>query len=579
LIKKIYILLLVIISANVAMAQYDSKIRRVCRINQDNEVFWNKSLGDLCGPFKQYNLYARDNVSNPYILLTTITDVNITSYIHMNANFPNNKNWDYFIQTLNDCGVVTTISYSDTQNVSSFNLPKSKIAYVTVDIDSEFPVIVWEKNNYPSFWYVDLFNDSPIKAGITDTFYIDKISGGDPKLDSLKYVIAAVDSCTKRWDYLPEDFHYTINLKGSIDTCKNIINLNWTKYIGWSDSIKYYYIYKMLNKSNYYLIDSVSNSITNYSIKTTTNEIVDYYVAALNSVHLNYRSSSNNVSFITGDRNSKQDLKINYVTLDNNININIGFNTSSDLSSINILKSTDAQNYSIFKTISNSKSPINIEDLTEQGNRRVYYYLVSKNSCGIFADTTAISSNIILENFQGIGENNLWWNKYSTWNSGVEKYIIYRETRLNEVITKPFYQKSNTVDSNYTDNVMGEDLSIEKLCYKIIAVENISGYTSTSNSVCMVGGLTVYFPNGIVSKSNSSNFKPVGVFIDYSKSKMNIYNRWGVLVKEINDLNIGWDLTDSNNNLAEMETYLYEARIIGLNGKEIIKSGSVTIIR
>lgn len=561
------------------MAQYDSKIRRVCRINKDNEVFWNKSLGDICGPFKQYNIYARDNVSNPYIKLTTITDANITNYIHMNANFPSNKNWDYFIETFNDCGVVTTISYSDTQNVASFSLPKSKIAYVTVDIDSEFPVIVWEKNNYPSFWYVDMFNDSPIKAGITDTFYIDKISGGDPKSNSLKYVIAAVDSCTKRWDYLPEDFHYTINLKGSIDTCKNIINLNWTKYIGWSDSIKYYYIYKMLNKSNYYLIDSVSNSTTNYSIKTTTNEIVDYYVAAVNSVHLNYRSSSNNVSFITGDRNSKQDLKINYVTLDNNININIGFNTSSDLSSINILKSSDAQNYSIFKTIGNSISPINIEDLTEQGNRRVYYYLVSKNSCGIFADTTPISSNIILENFQGIGENNLWWNKYSTWNSGVEKYIIYRETRINELITKPFYQKGNTFDSNYIDNVMGEDLSIEKLCYKIIAVENISGYTSTSNSICMVGGLTVYFPNGIVSQSNSSNFKPVGVFIDYSKSKMNIYNRWGVLVKEINDLNIGWDLTDSNNNFAEMETYLYEAKIIGLNGKEISKSGTITIIR
>ena len=570
---------MVLISANVATAQYDSKIRRVCRINQDNELFWNKSPGDLCGPFKQYNIYARDNVSNPFVLITTITDVNITNYVHINANFPSNKNWEYFIQTYNDCGVVTTIFYSDTQNVASFNLPKSKIAYVTVDIDSEFPVIVWEKNNYPSFWYVDLFNDNPIKTSIADTFYIDKISGGDPKANPLKYVIAAVDSCTKRWDYLPEDFHYTINLKGTIDTCKNIINLNWTKYVGWTESIKYYYIYKMLNKSNYYVIDSVSNLTTNYAVKTNTNETVDYYVAAVNSKYLNYRSSSNNVTFLAGNRNSNQDLKINYITLDDNININIGFNKNSDLSEIIVLKSNDNQNFSIFKNLSKPTLPINIIDLTEQGNKRVYYYLVSKNSCGTYADTTKVSSNILLENLKSMGENKLWWNKYFTWNSGVEKYIIYRETRINEAITKPFIQKGVTLDSSYIDNTKNEDLSIEKLCYKIVATEKITGYTSTSNSVCIVGGLAAYFPNGIISYSNSENFKPIGVFIDYSKSKMNIYNRWGSLIKEINDLKTGWDLTDLNNNFAETETYIYEANIIGLDGKELNKRGTITIIR
>jgi len=335
----------------------------------------------------------------------------------------------------------------------------------------------------------------------------------------------------------------------------------------------------MLNKSNYYLIDSVSNTTTNYSIKTTTNETVDYYVAAVNSKYVNYRSSSNNVSFVTGIRNSNQNLKINYVTLDINININIGFNTSSDLSEINILKSTDAVNYSLYKTLNNNTSPINIIDLTELGYRRAYYYLVSKNSCGIYADTTGVSTNIILETQQGAGESKLWWNKYFTWNNGVEKYLIYRESSINNVITKPFNQKSSTVDSNYIDNIMSEDLSIEKLCYKLIAVENISGFTSMSNSVCVVGGLAVYFPNGVVSISNSSGFRPVGVFIDYSKSKMNIYNRWGLLIKEINDLRVGWDLTDSNNNIAESETYVYEANIVGLDGKEIRKKGTITIIR
>jgi hypothetical protein len=126
-------------------------------------------------------------------------------------------------------------------------LPKSSIAYVTVDIDSELPVIIWEKNSYPSFWYVDLFNDNSIKTSILDTFFIDKVSGGNPKTNPLKYVIAAVDSCTNRWDYITQDFHYTINLKGSIDTCTNSVTINWSQYIGWKDPVSYYYIYKMVN--------------------------------------------------------------------------------------------------------------------------------------------------------------------------------------------------------------------------------------------------------------------------------------------------------------------------------------------
>ena len=572
-IKKLYILLLIIFFSKTIHAQCG--IRRICRSGVNNEIYWNNN-SVFSTPFKEYQIYGRDKTTDPFVLLNTDTNIKNNYFLHLNANVPSNKNWEYFIICLYN---LNGNCITDTQNVASFNLPKSKIAYVTVDIDSEFPVIVWEKNNYPSFWYVDLFNENPIKTSIMDTFYIDKISGGDPKSNSLKYVIAAVDSCTKRWDYLPEDFHYTINLKGSIDTCKNTINLNWTKYVGWADSIKYYYIYKMLNKSNYYVIDSVSNLTTNYIIKTNTNETVDYYVAAVNSKHLNYKSCSNNVTFVTGNRNSNQDLKINYITLDDNINLNIGFNTNSDLSEIIVLKSNDNQNFSIFKNINNPTLPINIIDISEQGNKRVYYYLVSKNSCGIYADTTIVSSNILLENIQSTGENKLWWNKYFTWNSGVDKYIIYRETRVNETITKPYIQKGNTIDSNYIDNINDEDLSKEKLCYKIVAIEKVTGNTSTSNSICIVGGLAAFFPNAIVSHSNSENFKPVGVFIDYSKSKMKIYNRWGILIKEINNLNIGWDLTDLNNGFAETETYVYEANIIGLDGKEINKKGTVTIIR
>lgn len=578
-IKNLYILFLLFITANFAQAQYCSKLRRICRANLNNDIFWNYNQSVPCGTFKEYRIYGRDKTSNPYTLLNNETNQNITNWSHLNANVPSNKNWDYYVETVFNCSGIDNLCYSDTQNVSEFYLPKSKIAYVTVDILTNKPIIVWEQNTFPSFWYIDLFNDNAIKTGVLDTFFIDNITGLNPKSGSLKYVIAAVDSCTKRWDYLPEDYHNTIYHTATIDTCLNRISLNWTKYIGWGNNIKYYYIYKNVNGAGFQLIDSVSNITINYTDKVNSNETIEYYIMAVNNTNDKYKSHSNLVSLVSGKRIANHDLKINYVTLNNFINININYNQLSDIDSIQILKSINNQSYLLFKKIKISNIPLNEIDNNENGNRRVYYYLVSKNSCNQWTDTTNKSSNIYLEQQEEITENKLWWNTYSTWNSGIEKYVIYRETRLNAQIINPFSQRNSGIDTNYKDNINDNTIDGSTLCYKVIGTENISGYTSQSNTVCIVGGMKVYFPNGVIAKNSSNIFKPIGVYIDYKKSRMYIYNRWGKLIKEITDLNIGWDLTDENNNFAETDTYVYNAKMVGLDGKEMNKSGNITIIR
>ena len=578
-IKKLYILLLLFITASIAQAQYCSKLRRICRANLNNDIFWNYNQSVPCGTFKEYRIYGRDKTSNPYTLLNTEINQNITNWSHLNANVPSNKNWDYYIETVFNCSGIDNLCYSDTQNVSEFYLPKSKIAFVSIDIKTNKPFIVWEQNTFPSFWYVDMFNDNAIKTGIIDTFFIDNITGLDPKMGSLKYVIAAVDSCTKRWDYLPEDYHYTIYNTATIDTCFNRVSLNWTKYIGWGNNIKYYYIYKNINGLGFQLVDSVSALTTNYIDKVNSGETIEYYIMAVNTVNEKYKSNSNLVSLVSGKRISNHNLKINYITLNNKINININFNSLSDIDSIQILKSNNNQNFQLYKKIKIMSSPFNDVDINEDGNRRVYYYLVSKNSCNEWTDTSSISGNILLEQKENIVENKLWWNQYSTWNSGVEKYVIYRETRLNAQILNPFSQRYNGLDSFYSDNTTDNTIDGTTLCYKVIGTENTTGYTSESNTVCIVGGMKVYFPDGVIARNQTNVFKPIGVYIDYKKSKMNIYNRWGKLVKEITDLNNGWDLTDENNSFAETDTYVYDAQIIGLDGKQINRSGTITIIR
>lgn len=577
--KKIYIFIFLFFLVNLTKAQYCSKLRRICRNNLDNDVFWNYNQNVPCGTFKEYRVYGRDKTSNPYTLLRTELNTNITNFTHIDANVPSNKNWDYYIETVFNCSGFDNLCYSDTQNVSEFYLTKSTIAYVSVDVTTNRPYIIWERNTFPSFWYVDIFNDNAIKTAIIDTFFIDNTTGLNPKDGSLKYVIAAVDSCTKRWDYIPLDYHYTIHTKGTIDTCLNKVALSWTKYIGWGNNVTYYYIFKNINGLGFKLLDSVSNQVMSYSDKINDNENIEYYIMAVNSSNKNYKSNSNSVVMVSGKRITKHDIQINYVTLNNNLNINISYNSSSDLDSLQILKSHNNSNFLLYKKLKPTNSTITEIDISEDGNRRAFYYLVSKNICNEWIDTSSISSNILLEQQEAVTENKLWWNKYSTWNSGIENYVIYRETRLNDQILSPFSQRYIGIDSSYIDNISDNNIDGSTLCYKVIGTENTSGYTSESNTVCIVGGMKVYFPNGVIVRNESNVFKPIGVYIDYNKSKMYIYNRWGKLVKEITDLNIGWDLTDGNDSFAETDTYVYEAHMIGLDGKQINKSGTITIIR
>lgn len=57
-----------------------------------------------------------------------------------------------------------------------------------------------------------------------------------------------------------------------------------------------------------------------------------------------------------------------------------------------------------------------------------------------------------------------------------------------------------------------------------------------------------------------------------------IYNRWGEIIFETNDINVGWDGTYKGE-AQNMETYIYQAKVRFYNGEFEEKGGSITLIR
>jgi gliding motility-associated-like protein len=102
--------------------------------------------------------------------------------------------------------------------------------------------------------------------------------------------------------------------------------------------------------------------------------------------------------------------------------------------------------------------------------------------------------------------------------------------------------------------------------------------TSYSNIECLNADPIVYFPNAIQINGFNTSFYPKGVFIDYTKSSYQIYNRWGQLVFETDNIQTQWFGT-YNYSVVESEVFAYKATIVGLNGTIKYYDGTIIVLK
>jgi gliding motility-associated-like protein len=87
----------------------------------------------------------------------------------------------------------------------------------------------------------------------------------------------------------------------------------------------------------------------------------------------------------------------------------------------------------------------------------------------------------------------------------------------------------------------------------------------------------VFIPNAFTPNGDGKNdlFKPEG---NIKALDMKIFNQWGELIAENNVVGSGWNGT-SGGKAQPMGVYMYAMKIIMTNGTEVIKKGSVNLLR
>jgi gliding motility-associated-like protein len=90
--------------------------------------------------------------------------------------------------------------------------------------------------------------------------------------------------------------------------------------------------------------------------------------------------------------------------------------------------------------------------------------------------------------------------------------------------------------------------------------------------------ITLYIPNAFSPNGDGKNdsFEAQGTFI--KTFEMYIYDRWGVLVKKMTDINTTWDGTKSGG-IAPEDIYVYKGSASDIFGKFVSFHGQISLIR
>lgn len=583
--RNILLLLTIVFSHQVVGQNNPVILRRICRNANNNNLFW-QVVADPCPSFKFYIIWGRNGATGPYIPIDTVTAFTDETYTHINANIgPTDPDWRYFIERRDSCGPV----YNHISDTVPFDITQPDPTYidsVSVDINTNKVIIGWSKNLTPDFDKYEIYKfgttiEPVVTGGTRDTFIIDNLPGSNPSSDSIRYDMTTADSCGNRrsFGFNP---HVTILLRNTVDTCLKQTSLRWTKYVGWAN-IRKHYIFRKENTGAFTLIDSVDASQFTYTDPINLGSSYEYFIRAVKDTTFFLSSSSNKISFVTRARTEPTNPFISFVSfntpIDEQVILSYGIPPGQEAKKFDILISENGTTFNTLQTINYTSAPVNIS--LALGLQKYLFKVRSYNICDLPYAESDSSCTIFLKGSEAQTDAVLLtWNPYFTWNTGTVKHRIFRGTDLitqGNIVFEPL--DSVFPDTSYTDKSLPELIGPSGVCYFIEAVKSpeTDNIVSRSNIYCRTGEMKVFVPNAFRPSGINNLFRPEGMYIDYQNSEMEIYNRWGQQIYKDKVLS-GWDGKDMNHHICSPDMYFYKLLIIGTNGQQERKTGSITLL-
>lgn len=260
------------------------------------------------------------------------------------------------------------------------------------------------------------------------------------------------------------------------------------------------------------------------------------------------------------------------VANDNEILIEWTPSTTGSVRYYKLERSDDGINYSVLANL--PSNTLKFTDKNVNTSQKSYYYRVAvDDSCSYTTPYSNIGKTILLNVNTDGDQPALSWNIYQEWTDGV----LNQEIQIKD--DKNNYNTLETVDNTVTSFTDSKtDALLDEYCYKIINNKADGTTFSSSNIVCVSVPLLVYPPNAFTPNHDDVNdeFIVLGKYVtDFS---IQIFDRWGDLLFESNDMTKGWD---GKYNGQYCDPGLYYFRLVAKGTKSQMKSvtGVVHLLR
>ncbi len=435
----------------------------------------------------------------------------------------------------------------------------------SVSVNSGITRITWFQHPDPGviayiIYVFDFTNENKIDTvfGRTNTQYIDNIRDANTQIYAYKIAAYSANSISN----IQDNYHQTIFLTQSINTCNASVSLAWNSYVGWTEGVANYAIFRKMGNGNFIQIAQTSN--LNYTDKNLQNNVdYTYYVRAVSN---NARTSSSNPVNVKG---TFQKTITNICVTGINANI-IAWQTDSASVPINYTfqASNDGVNYTNISSFTDTYKITNQKAIAENLGQYTFLRLQGITSC---PNDTILSNAVPLIPLSATYPTST--STVLTWPSSQfpngQPFEIYKNDTLLTTVTKTRATTSYAIANQILND-----------CFTVLA--NATSTCTTlaviSNKVCISPETKILIPD-VFNPLSTTPFKPVVIGQLPVKYSFTIFDRYGGKIFETQDINDTWNGTSSGQNPIPDGIYVYLLVATLPDGKIFTQNKTLLILK